>query len=107
MEVKSTPVHQMLLTLNKVTVERLKHLFRNCHAICKKGRPYTDYVWICQLDQLKGVDIGTAYLNDKVAAVFMHHIAEVAREELVESVNLAPFISLICDGSTDSAVLEQ
>ena len=37
----------------------------------------------------------------------MHHIAEVAREELVESVNLAPFISLICDGSTDSAVLEQ
>ena len=106
-EVKCTPAHQMLLTLNKVTVERLKHLSRNCHAIGKKGRPYTDYVWICQLYQLKGVDIGTAYLNDKAAAVFMHHIAEVAREELVESVNLAPFISLICDGSTDSAVLEQ
>ena len=47
------------------------------------------------------------YLNDKAAAVFMHHITEVAREELVESVNLSPFISLICDGSTDSAVLEQ
>ena len=45
------------------------------------------------LDQLKGVDIGTVYLNDKAVAVFMCHIAEVAREELVESVNLAPFIS--------------
>ena len=47
------------------------------------------------------------YLNDKAAAVFMHHITEMAREELVESVQLSPFISLICDGSTDSAVFEQ
>ena len=106
-EIKTTPAHQILLTLNKLTVERLKHLFRNCHAIGKKGRPYTDYVWICLLDKLKGVDIGDTYLNDKAAAVFMHHIAEVAREELVESVNSSQFISLICDGSTDSAVLEQ
>ena len=91
-EVKSTPAHQILLTLNKLTVERLKHLFRNCHAIGKKGRPFTDYVWICLLDQLKGVDIGTTYLNDKSAAIFMHHIAEVAREELVEAVNLSPLM---------------
>ena len=29
------------------------------------------------------------------------------REEFVESVNVSLFISLICDGSTDSVVMEQ
>ena len=87
-EVKTTAAHQILLTLNKLTVERLKHLFRNCHAIGEKGRPYTKYVRICLLVKLKGADIGTTYLNDKAgttclndkaAAVFMHRMTGGAR----------------------------
>ena len=59
------------ITDTELTVERMKHLFRNCHAIDKKGRPYTDYVWICLLDKLESIDIGTTYLNDKAASVFI------------------------------------
>ena len=35
-EVKTTPAHQMLLTLKKLTVARLKHLFRNCMPLTKR-----------------------------------------------------------------------
>ena len=38
-EVKTTPAHQISQTLNKLTVECMKHLFRNGHAIGKKDRP--------------------------------------------------------------------
>ena len=39
-EVNTTPAQQILLRLNKLIVQRMKHLFWNCHAIGKKDRPY-------------------------------------------------------------------
>ena len=35
----------------------LKHIFRTCHALAKTSRPFTDYMWLCELDAQKGVDI--------------------------------------------------
>ena len=39
------------------------------------GRPFTDYVMLCNLDQSKGLDIGTQYRTDQKAAEFANHIA--------------------------------
>ena len=38
--------------------------------------------------------------------LFMHHIAEVAREQIHGDVATAKFLSIISDGSTDSAARE-
>ncbi|KAK2185095.1 hypothetical protein NP493_246g02021 [Ridgeia piscesae] len=81
-------------------------MFRTCHALAKHARPYTDYVWLCNVDKRKGLDAGTAYRNDKQARLFTHHIAEVARERIRDDVATAKFLSLISDGSTDLAALE-
>ena len=62
---------------------------------------------MCQIDKLKKVDIGCSYQNDKSAVVFSYYISEVERLKLVTALNEAKFISVICDGSTDSAVQEQ
>ena len=63
-------------------------------------------MWLCDVDERKGLDVGTAYRNDKQARLFTHHIAEVAREQIRDDVATAKFLSLISDGSTDSAALE-
>ena len=95
------PAAQMLTSLNSQTVDRLCRMF---------GRvmpwPSTDFVWVCDVDERKGLDIGTAYRNDKQARVFTHHIAEVARSRIRDDVQVAPFLALISNGSTDSAALE-
>ena len=54
--------------LNQLTVNRLVFKFRNVFALCKKGRPYTEYQMLCDLDESKGLDIGTEYRTDKKAA---------------------------------------
>ena len=59
------------------------HLFRTCHAMALKGRPFTDYTWLCKLDRQKGVDIGNMYQSDKFAQKYTHYIAEVERMKMV------------------------
>ena len=79
----------------------------NVHAIVKHRRPFTDYVWMCELDEKKGIDIGRTYRNDKQAAAFSSYIAQHERQQFVSSVNNAKFLSVICDGATDSSVQEE
>lgn len=54
-----------LVMMNKATVDKLSLLFRNAHCIAKSGRPYTDYVTLCSIDQAKGLKIGNIYITDK------------------------------------------
>lgn len=42
-----------IVIMNKAAVDKLTLLFRNAHCIAKSGRPYTDYVTLCSLDQAK------------------------------------------------------
>ena len=81
-------------------------LFRNAHAITKHARPYTDFVWMRPLDKVKCLPIGRTYQNDKQCAKFIHHIAQARRCVISEIVDKVKFISLICDGSTDSSRTE-
>ena len=71
---------EMLLALNRALTEKLKLKFRTVHALAKHDRPFTDYVWHCNVDELKGLQVGSDYRNDKAAADFAHHIAEVRQQ---------------------------
>ena len=99
-----TPAEKVLMVLNKQQIERLKHLFRTCHALAKNSRPFTDYLWLRELDAQKGVDIGTTNRNDKAAQTFTHYIGEVVRLEMEAHFNEAHFFAPL---STDKSVIEQ
>ncbi|XP_051498713.1 LOW QUALITY PROTEIN: sperm flagellar protein 2 [Apus apus] len=93
---------QMLKSMNSITLGRVENIFRTCHAIAKSGRPFTDLDWMCKLDDMKGVDIGSVFRNDKSARKFIHFIAEVERRALKDKLEKCKFFSVISDGVTDS-----
>ena len=95
-----------LITLNKSIFDRLSLLFRNAHMIGKLGRPYSDYVSLCQLDAAKSVDVGRTYHTDKSCQKFITAIADDCREKQNTVFTNAPFISIISDGSTDTSSQE-
>ncbi|XP_074876000.1 zinc finger protein 862-like [Buteo buteo] len=92
---------QMLKSMNSITLGRVENIFRTCHAIAKSGHPFTDLDWMCKLDDMKGVDIGSVFRNDKSARMFIHFIAEVERRALKEKLDKCKFFSVISDGVTD------
>ncbi|VDI55336.1 Hypothetical predicted protein [Mytilus galloprovincialis] len=82
-------------------------MFRNCHAIVMKNRPVSDYMWLCQLDDMKGLNLGQTYRNQETAKVFINAIAEVEFQKVAALFNANKFLCVIGDGSTDSSVTEQ
>ena len=102
----TSKAHQILNTLNATQFERLGKLYRNVHALCLKARPYTDFVWIAQLDRAKGLDVGHSYINHQRATEFAHFIAEATRVPIIEKLKTVKFVSLMSDGSTDTSAQE-
>ncbi|XP_043344810.1 sperm flagellar protein 2 isoform X2 [Cervus canadensis] len=96
----------MMRTMSKVTLGRVENLFRSCHAIAKTGRPLKDFLWMCSLDDMKGVDIGPVFRTSKSARTFTYFIAEVERRTLREKLEKSQFFSVLSDGIADSSVEE-
>ena len=84
----------------------MTNLFRNVHALIKKRRPFTDFICMYELDEIKGVDIGETYRNEKQVVNFAHYIAKTEKQKLVDQINESKYISVICDGCTDTAAIE-
>ncbi|XP_039767432.1 zinc finger protein 862-like [Ornithorhynchus anatinus] len=97
---------QMIKRLSRVTLGRIENLFRSCHAIAKTGRPLRDFVWMCKLDDMKGVDIGPVFRTNRSAKTFIYFIAEVERRILREKLEKCKFFSLISVGATENTVKE-
>lgn len=66
-----------------------------------------DFTWICDLDKMKGYDLGRTYRNINSAKVFIQCIADVEFQKIANQIKKTKFLSVIGDGSTDSAVKEQ
>ena len=106
-EPEKTPAFKMICSLNKDTLEKLSKLFRTCHALAVYNRPYTDYTWLCELDETKGVNLGKTYRTAEYAKVFTHNIANVERNKVSDQIRNAQFVTVLSDGSTDSSITEQ
>lgn len=56
---------------------------------------------------MKELPLGETYRNKVEARVFLHYIADMERKKIEDRLGKAKFISIMSDGSTDSAVKEQ
>ena len=92
--------------LNDASFMKLDKLFRTVHAIAIHCRPFTDFTWMLELDEKKGIVVGNTYRNDKECRAFIHAIAAVERQKIETVIAEAPFLSILSDGSTDLSVTE-
>ena len=104
---KEAPALKAKLSLNKAIYTKLSILFKTVHAINVQGRPARDYLWLNELDESKGLDIGKRYTtNVNKCNEFATAIAEVHRCEICKHFESCNFVSVIVDGSLDSSFTE-
>lgn len=77
---------------------------QECSCDCKEA--FSDFVWMCQLDEVKGVNAGSTYRNDKSCSAFIRSISAVERLSTADKLNEADFLTAISDGSTDVSTIE-
>ena len=70
------------LSLNKLAMDRLTIWFHTVHAINLQGWPASDYCWMSELDEVKGLNIGKVYQSCQKCCEFADAIAEVQHNEV-------------------------
>lgn len=101
---------KMAKTIKKVdekNSELYEKLFNSAYYIAVEGDSFTKFPKLCALQAKNGIDMGKNYLNDKACRNFCISAAEVLKEESLEEIENARFISVLSDGSTDKGIREQ
>lgn len=56
--IRQSEAASALRQLHEANYKRLTYRFRNVHAVAKHDKFFKDYVWLCELDKAKGLDVG-------------------------------------------------
>lgn len=102
----SSSIVKGIATMDKKDQERTKRKFEVAYMVAKTKAPMTLYPHILNLEKMHGVDMGTSYESDMACGEFIDFIGRDLQQQLNKDLSKAKFFSVLCDGSTDSAVLE-
>ena len=103
----SSDVLEGILTMEKNEVARIKIKFETAYFVAKQELPLTKYKEIRKHGKFHVVDTGDSYMTDVKAGEFIDVIAVDLKSKLCKDLATANLFSVLCDGSTDSAVIEE
>lgn len=69
--VEEFEVCKIIFIFNKENLEKLEKMFCICYVFIKNNRFFSDFIWICDLDKMKGYDLGRIYRNINFVKVFI------------------------------------
>ena len=105
--VKDTPIGRGLIKMGEKDLETLRICFNSAYYLVKQECPFSDYPNLITLQHKNGIKKFQSYKMDRAAVVFTDCIAEVKKEDLIKAISTSNYFSLLTDGSTDSAVIEE
>ncbi|XP_046542299.1 zinc finger protein 862-like [Haliotis rubra] len=104
---KIKPIVKAFKSIDTYTLRRLDRLFITAFQIAHKGKPLSDFEANLELLERLDVDVGTKYRNNAGVRSFIHAIALSFRKSFLSELKNAKFLTIMSDGSTDTAVMEQ
>ena len=99
-------IGRCLSTLDDVTKAQMEKKFDLCFVMAKEDIPFAKYPALLDLEQRHAVDVGHAYHTTNSAKQFTTYIARSQRQEFLNALPKDSFFSLLMDGTTDVAIVE-
>ena len=100
------PLKQCFARMSENERHTLVQSFEVAYYIAKKGRPYSDFPELIELEKMHGVKFLSSYGHRNACKQFIHFISETIFNENVKN-KLLNFVTVLCDGSTDSSLVEK
>ncbi len=96
----------MLQQLDVTQMNNMKNFMGTAHALALDARPFSDFTWLCAMVEGKGIAPGSQDRNDKRCQEMIQAIARTEHRKFADIFSRSLFITIICDGATDSSHLE-
>ncbi|KAJ8042608.1 hypothetical protein HOLleu_09403 [Holothuria leucospilota] len=102
-----TAMFKVIKKMDSKQIARMRILFRTAYFVAKEGLSFSKFPQLCSLQACNGLDLGSTYINDNGAATFIKAIGQHMNTEIQSEVENSEYFSVMSDGSTDVAHLEQ
>ena len=103
---KNTDIVSGIEKMEQKDLERTKKKFEVAYFIAKHQIPIAAYPDFLKLEQKHRVDLTGAYQNNMSCGTFIEYIGDDLKFQMNADLAKAKFYSVLCDGSTDKAVIE-
>ena len=101
-------IAKSLQRMNEKDWKTMKKLQDIAYYIALHGLPFTQFEHLVKLEKLHKVTFIGAYENESACRSFIIDIADCFfQEDVKKKIELANFIVILCDGSTDKSITEQ
>ena len=104
---QDAPLQRIVTRLGKDKEARMNVLFDAAFYTANRRHAFREFPYTCDLLEKEGVDVGPMYRNDRACKAFVKSIAEVEQRSLEEELKDVRFLTVLADGSTDCAIIEQ
>ena len=104
---QNTPIGHAFTRIAEDDRDILRVCFNTAYCLAKKERPFSDDQEHLNFQFKNGIKEFRCYKNDHAAADFTDSVADVIKNRLVKDLTNARYFSLLTDGSTDAAVIEE
>ena len=101
------PMPAALMRLDGETLKKLEYLFNTAYYIAYLKLPFSIFPQLSSLQKKNGLSLGNTYMNDHACKEFCQHISLTYKEDHIESLSTAKFVSIMSDGATDVSCLEE
>ena len=105
--VKDTLIGRGLTKMGEKDLETLRICFNSAYYLVKQECPFSDYPNLITLQHKNSIKKFQSYVTYRVAADFTDYIAKVKKEDLIKAISASNYFSVLTDGTTDSAVIEE
>ena len=97
------PIAQALSKIPDREREQLHRKFDIAYFLAIENLSFRKFPRLCELEARHRVSIGSSYTNKIAGKMFTHYVAQSQRQQVLERIVQAKFFSLLIDGSTDKA----
>ena len=101
------PMEKHLNNLSAEEQNRMRMLINTAHFTAKEDVAMKKFHKLCDLQEKNGLAMGQNYRNDRSYREFVDVVAETTREDISKEIDDAKFVTVLADGTTDRAVIEQ
>ena len=95
------------MKMGEKDLQTLRICFNSAYYLVKQERSCSNYPNLITLQHKNSIKKFQSYVADRAAADFTDCIAKVKKEDLIKAISTSNYFSLLTDGSTDSAVIEE
>lgn len=103
----SSAIEKSAKKVDEINSKKYEVLMNTAYYVAQEGEAFSKFPGLCDLMEKNGVTVGQNYRNRQACTGFVTGASDTLKAQTSQAVEKSRFVSILCDGATDKAIIEQ